>query len=195
MSVLLETEMRLNVLQGRRLLNYDLQALCNHIQQQGIERFSIFFQNSEALDPQVLADLVDVLSYVFVVPWNSVLTEFRSWKDRIPFILFFEMAISAELFQEKLARSTIRQLRGALFESRTASEILDILFSAATTDDGDPAVLIGPAVSKLLLDRQTDQIASAMGFISALKVRVAALQASFTNDKVLLHDALLSQPA
>lgn len=51
----------LNADQGRRLLNYDLQALHNYASNGRITRCVVFFQNSEALDPQVLAELVDIL--------------------------------------------------------------------------------------------------------------------------------------
>jgi origin recognition complex subunit 3 len=81
------------------------------------------------------------------------------------------MAISADLFQEKLSRNTVRQLRGASFESRSATEILDILFSAAVWGHDEHSLWIGAQVSRLLLDRQTEHIASAKGFIAALKVR------------------------
>lgn len=96
----------------------------------------------------------------------------RSWNDRIPFVVLFEMTISPDLFQEKLARNTVRQLQGALFASRSGSDILDILFSASAKSDDNTSLLIGPAVSKQLLDRQTEQIPSAKDFISILKVRI-----------------------
>ena len=86
-------------------------------------------------------------------------------------MLLLEIAVSVDLFQEKLSRNTVRRLRGTTFESKTASEILDILFRAATNADQENSLWLGPGASKLLLDRQTEQIQSAKGFISALKVR------------------------
>jgi origin recognition complex subunit 3 len=137
-----------------RLLNFDLQALQEHQEDKGISKCVLFFQSSEALDGNVLGDLIDVLI---------------SWQDRIPFIILFEIAVPVDLFQEKLSRSTVRQLRGTTFESKTASEILDLMFLAATSPDDSNPVYLGAGTSRLLLDRQEEHIQSAKGFISALK--------------------------
>ena len=141
--------------QGRTLLNYDLQALYDTVGRRGGARCVLFFQNSEALNPYVLADLVNVLS---------------SWHDRLSFILLFEIAVSADLFQDMLPQSTVRQLDGAIFTSKSASEVLDILFCTATMAGPQASLYLGPAASRLLLDRQTEHVPSAKGFLSSLKV-------------------------
>ena len=137
-----------------KLLNYDLEALEQHLRTKNASKCVLFFQNSEALDGQVLGDLVDVLC---------------SWQDRIAFMILFEIAVSVELFQEKLPRNTVRQLCGTTFESKSASEILDLMFRAATSPDDKNPLYLGASTSKLLLDRQEEHIQSAKGFISALK--------------------------
>lgn len=108
----------------------------------------------------------------------------------------FELAASVELFQEKLSRQTIRLLRGVTFEARSASEILDVLFRAATTPTDTKTLWLGPAASKLLLDRQTDHIQSAKGFIFGLKVGHADhLISSLLIGKVHVHDTFLREPS
>ncbi len=87
-----------------------------------------------------------------------------------------EIAVSIDLFQEKIPRSAVRRLQGTTFESKSASDILDIMFRAATSADESNSLWLGPAASKLLLDRQTEHIQSAKGFISMLKVCGSAIR-------------------
>ena len=42
-------------------MNYDLQSLCDHVQSHSIDKVLLSFQDSEAFEGKVLADLVDVL--------------------------------------------------------------------------------------------------------------------------------------
>jgi origin recognition complex subunit 3 len=93
-----------------------------------------------------------------------------SWQDRLPTVLLFEIAISTDLFQEKLPQSTVRQLDGAAFASKSASEVLDMLFCAATMAGPEDSLYLGAAASRLLLDRQTEFVGSAKSFLSSLKV-------------------------
>ena len=46
-----------------RRLNYDLQVLCDHIQNNSIERVVIYFEDSECFQEALLTDLIDVLTY------------------------------------------------------------------------------------------------------------------------------------
>lgn len=136
----------------------------------------IFFQESEAFDGRVLTELIDVLQYGF--PTLHMFETNRctsSWQDRIRFILLFEIGTSVALFQEKLSRQAARQLRGTLFETRSATEVLDVLFRCATSPDLTNFLWLGPGASRLLLDRQTEHIPSARDFISLLKVRFSCL--------------------
>ena len=140
---------------GTRLLPYDLELLHEWVQERSLKSVVLFFQGSESLDTRVFADLVDILS---------------SWLDRIPFVLVIEVATSLDLFEERLPRKTLALLRATIFEAKTAAEILDVLFRAATNPSEERHIWLGPVASKLLLDRQTEHIQSAGGFISALKV-------------------------
>ena len=93
-----------------------------------------------------------------------------SWQDRINLALLIEIGTSVDLFQEKLSRQAIHKLRGTLFETKSATEVLDALFRCATSPDSSRCFWLGPGTSRLLLDRQTEHIQSAKDFISIQKV-------------------------
>ncbi|KAI9834735.1 MAG: hypothetical protein M1819_002820 [Sarea resinae] len=149
-----ETEDELNQTnqRGPKLLNYDLQILADHVKVQGIEKVIIAFQDSEAFDGGLLADLVSLL---------------RSWLDRIPFILLFGVATSVEIFHENLPRVAIRSMQGEKIDVLRAEESLELVFNAAT--NAESPIFLGPSLSGLLLERQRDHIQSVQAFTSALK--------------------------
>ncbi|MCJ1310954.1 hypothetical protein MMC25_004623 [Agyrium rufum] len=157
-----------------RLLNYDLQILYDHIQRYGIEKVLISFQSSEAIDGNVLADLIDV---------------FRSWKDRLPLVLLFEVATSTENFQQKLPQSILRHLTGTEFETMDAEESLELIFRAVTAPDVERSLWLSPALSKTLLDRQTQNIQSAQALIESCKY--ALMMHFFANPLSVLYDATI----
>ncbi|KXX83057.1 Origin recognition complex subunit 3 [Madurella mycetomatis] len=143
---------------GRRYLDYDLEAL--HVflnqqqqQQQRSQRVVVAFQDSEAFDSGLLTDLI---------------TLFHSWQDRIQFDVLFGIATSVELFQARLLKSTTRQLYGAQFDVVQAGSVLESVVKSAVA--GSPASLrIGPTLLRSLIERQQDQVAGIQAFISALK--------------------------
>ncbi|MCJ1242868.1 hypothetical protein MMC30_000064 [Trapelia coarctata] len=164
--------------QDVRLLDYDLQSLQEHTQKHSITRMIIYFPNSESIDGNLLADLIDVLS---------------SWQGRIPFVLLFEIATSVELFQEKLPRATIRRLQGTSFETKDAAETLELMFEAFTSPRQSRLLYIGPNVSKMLLDRQMEYTQSAQAFIGSLKY--AHMMHLFANAlSSLLHNVNMPEP-
>ena len=96
-----------------------------------------------------------------------------SWQDRINLTLLIEIGTSVDLFQEKLSRQAIHQLQGTVFETKSATEVLDALFRCATSPDSSRCFWLGPGTSRLLLDRQTEHIQSAKDFISTQKVSLS----------------------
>ena len=149
-----DDEPKTSTQRATRLLNYDLQLLHEWVQEHSVGRVVLFFQGSESLETPVFADLIDTLS---------------SWQDRVPFVLVFEVATSLELFESRLPRKTLSQLKATVFEAKTVAEIFDVLFRAATGPAGERHLWLGPAASRLLLDRQIEHIQSASGFIMTLK--------------------------
>lgn len=89
-----------------------------------------------------------------------------SWIDRIPFLLLFSIATSVDLFQEKLSRDTIRRLQGALFHIDTIDT--EDIFRAIHCGRSD--LLLGPGLSRTILQHSRDYVQSPFSFIQTLKV-------------------------
>lgn len=94
--------------------------------------------------------------------------QLSSWKDRIPFVLLFNIATSIELFEEKLSQSTIKLLKGTRFD--LAEVDFDVLFTAAMRHVGPSSVVLGPGLSNTILKRHRETLQSNNDFIRTLKV-------------------------
>ncbi|KAI6716843.1 hypothetical protein JHW43_000576 [Diplocarpon mali] len=138
---------------GRRLLNYDLEILHGFIQLHKCQAVVIAFQDSEAFDFNLLAELIILLS---------------SWKDRIPFVLLFGIATSIDLFRERLSRAASRCLEGRQFDVEQTSSLLERVFLKAVAGAEAP-LRLGAGLLSALIDRQEDHIQSIQSFIAALK--------------------------
>ncbi|KAK0730679.1 origin recognition complex subunit 3 N-terminus-domain-containing protein [Lasiosphaeris hirsuta] len=138
---------------GRRYLDYDLEALHVSLKLQQSRRVIIAFQDSEAFDNGLLTDLIAL---------------FHSWHDRIQFSVLFGIATSVELFRARLLKSIARHLFGAQFDVVQTGAVLDSVFKSAVA--GSHALLrLGPSLLRSLVERQQDQVAGIQVFISSLK--------------------------
>ncbi|KAL2134751.1 hypothetical protein VTI74DRAFT_10907 [Chaetomium olivicolor] len=138
---------------GRKYLDYDLEALHVFLKQQQARRVVVAFQDSEAFESGLFTDLI---------------TLFHSWRDRIQFDVVFGVATSVELFQARLLKSTARQLYGAQFDVVQANSVLERVIKSAVA--GTQATLrIGPSLLRCLVERQHDQVAGIQMFVSSLK--------------------------
>ncbi|KAI1810766.1 origin recognition complex subunit 3 N-terminus-domain-containing protein [Poronia punctata] len=139
---------------GRKILNYDLEALHAHLKQAPhVDHVVIAFQDSEAFDSGLLSDLISLLS---------------SWLDRIPFAFLFGVATSVELFEARLLKSTCQSLYGDQFDVEQTASIVDKMFKVAVAHAETP-ILLGPNLVGNLLERQCEQVASITDFIRSLK--------------------------
>ncbi|CAJ2501796.1 Uu.00g046490.m01.CDS01 [Anthostomella pinea] len=138
---------------GRRFLNYDLEALHTHLKSSPRRHVVIAFQDSEAFESGLLSDLISLLS---------------SWLDRIPFALLFGVATSVELFEARLLKSTCQCLYGRQFDVEQSATIVAKVFKAAVAHSEAP-LRLGPNLVSSLLERQRDQVASIPVFVSSLK--------------------------
>ncbi|KAI0200079.1 origin recognition complex subunit 3 N-terminus-domain-containing protein [Astrocystis sublimbata] len=139
---------------GRKFLNYDLEALHAHLKLSPQRKLVVIaFQDSEAFDSGLLSDLISLLS---------------SWLDRIPFAFLFGVATSVELFETRLLKSTCQCLYGDQFDVEQAASIVDKIFRTAVAH-ADVPVLIGPSLVGSFLERQREQVASIQDFIRSLK--------------------------
>ncbi|KIE01886.1 origin recognition complex subunit, partial [Metarhizium majus ARSEF 297] len=138
---------------GRRYLEYDLEALEAFIKPLRCEHVFVAFQDSEGFDSGLLSDLI---------------TLFHSWRPRIPFTLLFGIATSVELLQARLLKSACRLVYGAQFDAAQADNILETVFKGAVAAADVPLILGGPLLQSML-DRQHEQVAGIQSFTSSLK--------------------------
>ncbi|KAI1447983.1 origin recognition complex subunit 3 N-terminus-domain-containing protein [Annulohypoxylon stygium] len=138
---------------GRKYLNYDLEALHAYLKTNPRRHIVIAFQDSEAFESGLLSDLISL---------------FSSWRDRIPFALLFGVATSVELFQARLLKSTCQRLYGDQFDVEQSTSIIDKIFKAAIAHSEVP-LRLGSSLVYNLLDRQRDQVSSIPVFVSSLK--------------------------
>ncbi|KAI1820245.1 origin recognition complex subunit 3 N-terminus-domain-containing protein [Xylaria intraflava] len=139
---------------GRKFLNYDLEALYGHLKllpQHG--PVVLAFQDSEAFDSGLLSDVIALLS---------------SWLNRIPFAFLFGVATSVELFETRLLKSTCQSLYGNKFDVEQTASIIDKIFKTVVAHSETP-ILLGPNFVGSLLERQREQVASIPDFIRSLK--------------------------
>ncbi|ATY63481.1 origin recognition complex subunit [Cordyceps militaris] len=138
---------------GKRYLDYDLEALYAYVQTQNCDQIFVAFQDSEGFESSLLSDLITLLS---------------SWRPRIPFTLLFGIATSVELLQARLLKSTCRQIYGGQFDDVQTDTILESVFKGAVAASDVP-VRLGVPLLRWMLDRQRDQVAGIQSFISSLK--------------------------
>lgn len=106
-----------------------------------------------------------------------------AWRDRIPFVLFFEITTSVDLFQSKLSNRAIRCLKGRSFAiEHLDAETLFMDLQKAQLDEinsqrrDDPskgamtAPWLGSSLSKRIMTRQLNHVQSHTSFTRAVKV-------------------------
>ncbi|KAF8856979.1 hypothetical protein BDZ45DRAFT_691317 [Acephala macrosclerotiorum] len=138
---------------GRKLLNYDLEILYGFVRAQGCQAVVVAFQDSEAFDTSLIADLIALAS---------------SWIDRIPFVLLFGIATSLDLFQERLPRIASRSLHGAQFDVEQTSSLVERIFKKVLAGGRAPLRLSTGLVASLV-ERQQEHAQSVQSFTAALK--------------------------
>ncbi|KAK5124240.1 hypothetical protein LTR85_001943 [Meristemomyces frigidus] len=145
-------EVQLTRRKGGRLLNYDLQLLCDHVKEHQIQQVVVAFEDTEAFDNDLLSELIELLG---------------RWRDRIPFICLFSIATSIEFLQQRLSKAAIKCLNGRLFDAAPAGEVLEQVFQAATGKRSP--LFLGPGLASMAIERQHDYIQSIDSFTDAAK--------------------------
>ncbi|KAF2281318.1 uncharacterized protein EI97DRAFT_410033 [Westerdykella ornata] len=138
---------------GSKLLGFDLGHIQGWRVRNPVDGVVIAFQDSEAFDARVLVEMIDL---------------FYSWLDRIPFVLLFGIATSAESFEDRLSRKTLRYLEGQKFDVTQSDEIIERLFRVTVASANVP-LRIGPTVARRILDRQKDHVQNTQDFSDGLK--------------------------
>ncbi|KAL1794760.1 hypothetical protein ACET3X_006576 [Alternaria dauci] len=138
---------------GPKLLNYDLGHVQEWHRQNRAPSIVVALQDSEAFDVGLLVDIVDLL---------------HSWLDRLPFVLLFGIATSAESFEERLAGNSLRYLDGQKFDVTQSDEIVEKLFRASIAST-DARLHVGANLCSRMLDRQKDHVQNTQDFCDGLK--------------------------
>ncbi|KAF2707572.1 hypothetical protein K504DRAFT_511410 [Pleomassaria siparia CBS 279.74] len=138
---------------GPKLLDFDLGHLQEWQNRNRVQNIVVTIQDSEAFDSSLLAEIVDL---------------FYSWLDRLPFVLLFGIATSAESFEERLSGKSLRYLEGQEFDVTQSSETVEKLFST-TVASTDIPLRIGPNLSRRILERQRDHVQNVQDFSDGLK--------------------------
>ena len=126
---------------GRKLLNYDLQILQDHVQERKLDQVILSIEDTEAFNSDLLSELIEVLG---------------CWQDRIPFVLFFSIATSLEFLQQRLSRDAVKCLAGRMFDVAPAAEEIERVFDAITGPEA--SIWIGANLLGNVLERQSDYI-------------------------------------
>ncbi|ERS98613.1 hypothetical protein HMPREF1624_05400 [Sporothrix schenckii ATCC 58251] len=156
---------------GNKYLAYDLEAVAAAISDPGASRIVVAFEDSEAFDGALLADLISFL---------------HSWFDRIPFVLLFGVATSVDLFQARLPKQAAHRLSAAQFDIAPSSAVLDRLVRCAVAA-ADIPLRIGPSLLRSLAERQDEQVTGVSVFVNSLKY--AYMCYFYANPlSVFLHD-------
>ena len=93
---------------------------------------------------------------------------FSSWLDRIPFVLLFGIATSAENFEDRLSGKSLRYLDGQQFDVTQSDEIVEKLFRATVAYPGTEPH-IGPGLCRRILERQKDHVQNVQDFVHGLR--------------------------
>ena len=134
-------------------------------------RAILYFRNSESIDGAVLEDLIDILGSEYRSRITEcILTDNRSWQDRIPLVLLFEIATSEDLFKKKLSRATVHRMSWTIFETKSTVETMDSIFRAAAGFGKARSFYFGPNVLEMLFDRPLQHTQSPQAFVDSMKV-------------------------
>ncbi|KAF2806592.1 uncharacterized protein BDZ99DRAFT_447958 [Mytilinidion resinicola] len=138
---------------GSKPLDYDLCLLLDWYSKTPVDKITIAIQDSEGFDDSIIVETIELLS---------------SWSDRLPFVLLFGIATSADRFQDRLTGSAILSLEGEQFVVEQAEESLEKIFRA-TVEGPHVSLRVGPNLCRLLLDRHSDHSQSTQDFYDSLK--------------------------
>lgn len=92
----------------------------------------------------------------------------RPWLGRIPLVLFFTVATSVELFQERLPRRALRTFEGRLFEVSKTDDVLQTAFEICMSS-AETQFWLGPGLTQIIFKRQNDHFESIEAFRHSLK--------------------------
>ncbi|CAO2657007.1 Nn.00g058100.m01.CDS01 [Neocucurbitaria sp. VM-36] len=163
---------------GPKLLNYDLGHVQEWKKNHPVSNIVVAIQDSEAFDAGLLVDMIDL---------------FHSWLDRLPFVILFGIATSAESFEDRLSGNSLRYLEGEKFDVTQSDDIIEKLFGA-TVASTHAQLRIGPNLCRRMLDRQKDHVQNTQDFYDGLKYAYmshfyASYPTLFLKDGIAIEDS------
>ncbi|KAJ5902401.1 hypothetical protein N7495_002929 [Penicillium taxi] len=153
---------------GPRMLGYDLDLLNDYVQRKGTRKLVIALRDSEAFDPGLLTDLISL---------------FKSWLDRIPFVILLGISTSVELFEGRLPRSCVALLQGKHFEVHEAGNCVDRIYETLQTHSNEK-LWIGRNITGTLIEKTTDYFQTPEAF--SRMVKYAYMSHFFANPLAIL---------
>ena len=156
-------------------MTFDLELLEKYIQQKGLGKIIICFQDVETFDTGTLSDVLSTLA---------------SWTDRISFVALVGVATTIELFESRLSKSVIRLLNSTAFNFGSRRDVLYEIFCSVQCDSKTKLHLGGTTVNSLI-DLTQDQVASTSSFTHALKYTY--MTHFFANPLSVLLESSLSE--
>ena len=103
----------------------------------------------------------------------TVTDENSAWRDRIPFVLLFQVATSSDLFEARLPTSAVRLLEGRVFTTEYSHDAFDEIFKSvclAPKDRKKPSIWPGADATKALLEQSKEQLATPESLMLSMKV-------------------------
>lgn len=123
------------------------------------------------------------LGMTFHIHGQRTMTDGDSaWRDRIPFVLLFQVATSSDLFEARLPTSAVRLLEGRVFKSEYSHDAFDEIFRSvclAPEELKRPSIWLGADATKALLEQTKEQLATPESLMLSMKV---SLHKDFTLD-------------
>lgn len=136
-------------------------------------RAVISIDDADSFDMPILTNLIKML---------------HSYISHIPFKLVLSVATSIEVFEEKLPRSSIRQLNGQTINACLNDSLVTILKSTVFHRFGLQYILPGPKLFKSIIVRQQQSLESIDAYISSLKY--AYMSHYYSNPFACIHQCL-----
>lgn len=146
-----DEDLQISSSKGPKLLNYDLQILCDHVKERNLSQIVLCIEDTEAFNSDLLSDLIEILG---------------CWNDRIPFVFLLSVATSLDFLQQRISRDAVKCLAGRMFAVAPSEDEIERVMDAITGHE--TSIWLGPSLLSAVLERQSDYIQSIDGFREAV---------------------------
>ena len=169
----------------------------------------ILFRDGEAIESNVLSDMIVLFRYVSKFDKNRSLILSSAWRDRIPMCLFFGIRTSIELFEAKLSDRAGQSFDAQSFfvENVQIEELFMVNQNMDPREQKHDArddrnsnsspshhLWLGPRLIQRILSRQSQNALSPLTYIHTLKVRSQPLpQLHLLTNSVYTYVSFLRQ--